>query len=72
MDEQWLCWLYQYGVGGLVFGVSIWLAARAGALPIDRYSRRGMLAILVAGYLGLAAIHGVWITAVIGLPLSKG
>ena len=35
MSDAWLPWLYQYGVGGIVFFVTIALVLRAGALPLS-------------------------------------
>ena len=64
MSDAWLPWLYQYGVGGIVFFVTIALVLRAGALPLSVPANRRILAALVVGYFALAAIHGLWIAAV--------
>jgi hypothetical protein len=56
-------YLYQYGVGGLVFAAGIALGVRAGQLGwADRRPRRRLLA-LVAGLVYFAALQGallVW------------
>jgi uncharacterized membrane protein len=64
MTNVWICWIYQYGVGGLVFFGTLVLALRAGALRLEQAIDRRLLTLLVAGYFLMAALHGVWIVAV--------
>lgn len=61
MPEKWLPWLYQYGVGGLVFFLSLWAAIRGGALKPKSETDRKLLIVLVAGYFAFLAVHGLWI-----------
>lgn len=59
--RPWLPWIYQYSVGGLLFVVSIWLAARAGAFDRSRYSHRMTLGALCAAFVLFMTIHAAWI-----------
>lgn len=61
MTENWLCWIYQYGVGGLLFAGALALAwSRRVLRPADPADRK-LLATLVAGYFAFAVVHGLWI-----------
>ena len=65
MAENWICWLYQYGVGGLVFFGTLTLATWTQALRPANRADRWLLALLVSGFFAFAAIHGFWIAAVV-------
>lgn len=64
MAEKWLPWIYQYGVGGLFFFITLWIAARNGALRRGNRSDRSLFWALLAGFFAFSAIHGLWIAAV--------
>lgn len=64
MPEKWIPFLYQYGVGGLLFFVTLWAAKRSGALKLDNYADLRLLAMLVGGFFAFLAIHGLWIAAI--------
>jgi hypothetical protein len=55
---QW-SFLYQYGVGGLVFAVLVCLLARAGAINLSRSDGRRSLAMLLGIMAVYVAIHAV-------------
>ena len=59
--RPWLPWIYQYGVGGIVFVVSVWLAVRSGAFDRTRYSHRATLAALCGALIVFMTIHALWI-----------
>ncbi len=61
--NTWLPWIYQYGVGGLIFVCSLVLAIRTGAVRLDRWFDRRLLIVLVVGLLVLVSAHGLWIVA---------
>ena len=63
MTETWLCWLYQYGIGGVVFFGTLGLAISTGALRWTQRRDRRLLVVLVAGFFAFLAIHGIWIVA---------
>lgn len=60
---NWLQLIYQYGVGGLFFTVSLALCFRAGAADRRNISDRRTLAICIAGLVGYFLINLVWILA---------
>lgn len=64
MTGPWLCWLYQYAVGGVLFFGVLGLAIWAGAAPLNGARNRRLLLILLGGYFALAALHASWIAAV--------
>ncbi len=59
--NTWLPWIYQYGVGGLIFSVSLALAIRMGALRLDQWSDRRLLIALIVGLLAFMTGHAAWI-----------
>ena len=61
MTNTWICWLYHYGVGGLLFVASIVLALRAKALRLEHVPDRRLLIAVVAGVMGFMAVHAAWI-----------
>ena len=64
MAEKWFAFIYQYGVGGLLFFSSVGFAVKTRALdPASRLDRR-LLTILLAGYFGFLALHGIWIASI--------
>jgi len=65
MTSPWICWLYQYAVGGVLFFGALSLALCSGALRLDQARNRWLLAALLGGYLLLAALHAGWIAAVL-------
>ncbi len=62
--SPWLPWLYHYGIGGLVFVVSLILMLSSGAVRLDRPRDRNLLVVLVIGLLAFMSLHGVWIALV--------
>ncbi len=62
----WYPWLYQYGVGGVIFVVSVVLLLRSGALNLRHLPHRFLLGALIAGLLGFAAFHAFWISQAAG------
>lgn len=63
MNEQWLCYVYQYGVGGVFFFGSIVLAVKSGAHVLTDRINRSVVAGLVIGYFAFMLIHGLWIAS---------
>ncbi len=64
MTGNWLCWLYQYGLGGLLFLGILGSAVQTRALRLDSPSDRRLLIILLIGFFAFLTIHGLWIAAV--------
>lgn len=64
MPGPWICWLYQYAVGGALFFGALGLAVRSGAASLSLPRDRRLIAVLLVGYFALALIHAGWIAAV--------
>ena len=65
MTSPWICWLYQYAVGGVLFFGALGLAVYSGAARLEEARSRRLLAALLAGYFALASLHASWIAAVL-------
>ncbi len=59
MSERLLTYLYQYGVGGLVFFGSLLLLWRRGMLGGQSAERRRWVLLLLLGMVVYAAVQGV-------------
>lgn len=59
--DTWLPFFYHYGVGGLLFVLSLLAALGTGAVRWDRQRDRRLVLVLVAGMVGFALIRAVWI-----------
>ena len=65
MEDRWLTFCYQYGIGGLLFFSSLMAALKGGALrPREIPSDMRLLAALLGGYAGFLLVHGAWIWSV--------
>lgn len=65
MTSPWICWLYQYAVGGVFFFGALGLAVYSGAARLKDTPDRRLLGVLLGGYFALAALHACWIAAVL-------
>lgn len=59
MSDAVLTYLYQYGVGGLIFGVSLTVLWRRGMLGQDPRVRRWRALLLTGGLALYAGAHAV-------------
>lgn len=59
--DTWLPFFYHYGVGGLLFTLSLIVAVRTGAVRWSRPRDRRLVWTLVAGMVGFGLIRAVWI-----------
>ncbi len=59
--NTWLPWIYQYGLGGLVFVASLVYLGRVGALRLNLWFDRRLLIALVVGLLMFMTAHAIWI-----------
>lgn len=64
MSDPWLAWLYQYGIGGGLFALSLVVLFRVGAVRWRNLKNRIVVAMMVTGLLLFAAIHATWIILV--------
>ena len=68
IDGHWAPYLYQYLLGGLVFGIGLAVIKRSGACDFDRPGDRRWFAVLIVGYVAYAAIHGVVTWLAVAVP----
>ena len=62
----WPQWIYQYGVGGLFFALTVLLAVYVGAVRWRHPPDRRLLLSIAAALIVFAAIHAVWIALAAG------
>ncbi len=61
MHPQWLNYLYQYGVGGLMFVASMTTLFKSGAISWERAPDRLLVKGLLIGLFSFMTVHGTWI-----------
>ena len=66
--SPWSSYLYQYGMGLIVFFAGIGVILRSGACRPGRGRDRFWLVILFAGFVFFAALHALWIIAALRMP----
>ncbi len=62
---NWIQLLYQYGIGGLFFAVTLLLCFRLGASKKNASDRK-TLVICLAGFVSYLAVNTAWILAAQG------
>jgi hypothetical protein len=68
IDGPWAPYLYQYLLGGLVFGIGLWVIRASGACDFRRPGDRTWFWVLVFGYAWYAALHGVVTWLAVSVP----
>lgn len=61
MSDPWLAWLYQYGIGGGLFALSLMVLFRAGAVRWHNLKNRIVVFMMITGLVLFAAFHAAWI-----------
>ena len=70
--DPWTSYLYQYGLGSIVFLVGITLIRRTGSCVLDRGSDKFWFKWLIFGFFFFAILHAVWILLALYLPYKGG
>ncbi len=66
-SHSWLPFLYQYGLGGIIFIFGIVLTLKAGSFsPKTNAKHKKWLSILILGFVWYLVMHGAWILAALG------
>lgn len=60
MDQPIVALLYQYGIGGILFFASLFLAFKSGAVRWDNLKNRILVVSMTVGMLLFAATHAAW------------
>lgn len=66
--SPWSSYLYQYGMGLIVFLAGVAVILRADACRPGRGREGFWLVILFAGFVFFAALHALWILVAVGIP----
>jgi hypothetical protein len=64
--SPWAAWLYQYGIGGVLFCLSLFLALRTGAVSWHVERDRNAILALVLGLGAFMLVHAAWIQLATG------
>ena len=59
--SPWIPWFYNYLVGTAFILPTVYLCHKSGALNLKRKDHRALATMLVAGLVGFAGLHGLWI-----------
>ncbi len=71
--EYWWPYLYQYGVGAVIFVVGLWLILRRRACVLSRKQDRFWFGVLIFGFLWYSGIHLLWyLAALFIMPAAPG
>jgi hypothetical protein len=67
IEGHWTPFFYQYAMGGIVFGIGLWVIRASRACDDARPGDRAWFAVLILGYLWYAALHAVltWLAAAV-------
>ncbi len=70
LDEgnPWASYLYQYGMGLVVFIIGLLVILRSGACRPGRGRDGFWLGVLLAGFIFFAVLHAVWIITALKIP----
>lgn len=72
VPEYWWPYVYQYGVGGAIFLIGLWLILGYKSCVLSRRQDRFWFGVLMFGFLWYAGIHLLWYLAAIHINPSVG
>ena len=70
--NPWTCYLYQYGLGLVTFGVGILLILKTGACQLGRGRDSYWFKWLIAGMIIFMLVHAIWIVFALSYPVKGG
>ena len=65
-DQTWLPFIYLYGVGGVAFGIGMFLIFKTNALRSNYNKHKTWIWILFYGYFFYASMHALFIFLAMG------
>lgn len=71
-NNPWASYLYQYGLGLIVFLVGLWLIRATGACQPGRGHDRLWWWVLIGGFIFFTLLHGLWIVLALSCPVYGG
>ena len=72
VPEYWWPYVYQYGVGLIIFLIGLWLILGYKSCVLSRRQDRFWFGVLIFGFLWYAGIHLLWYLAAIHINPSVG
>ncbi len=72
IPEYWWPYLYQYGVGLIIFGIGLWVILHYRSCNLKRKQDRFWFGVLIFGFLWYAGIHLAWYLAAIYVMPANG
>lgn len=63
MDSGWLTLIYQYTVGGIIFGAGAWVVLKTGACDMKNPKERQWFYWLLGGFGFMFSLHFLWTLA---------
>jgi len=65
-SHSWLPYIYQYGLGALVFAIGLWITLRSGSFTPSLPRHRKWLVVLLLGFVWYLVLHGALTLAALG------
>ena len=65
MSNQWLSFFYQYGVGGIVFSLSLWGIIEHDVLNFSKKIDKHIFYLMLCGFVSFLLVHGIWVYLVL-------
>ena len=65
-SHSWLPYIYQYGLGAVIFVVGLVITLKTGSFDIKRKVHRRWLGVLLFGFVWYATLHGALTLAALG------
>jgi hypothetical protein len=69
-SHSWLPYIYQYGLGGLIFIIGLWITLKSGSFSPAHPRHRKWLVVLILGFIWYLVLHGALTLAALGHELS--
>ena len=66
--NPWTSYLYQYGLGLIVFLIGIWMIISTKACQLGRGHDTFWFRVLLGGFVFFALVHAIWILAALKIP----
>lgn len=70
--SPWTSYLYQYGLGLVIFCIGLRVVLKSGACKLGRGRDSFWFGVLVGGYIAFATLHASWIYAALNIPYLGG
>ena len=65
-SHSWLPYIYQYGLGAVIFIVGLVITLKSGSFDLKRKVHRRWLGVLLFGFVWYATLHGAMTLAALG------